>query len=167
VHASGAGNVVLEISATPYIFTFKLWDWGRSGLDGRPRPIHLEHGLANIYWDRTTPWVQRELVDQVRQVQQGDGWHEEHTGLHSTQFLETRRHWFTKSVAHQTCGNLNVLNLVEGEGAVVTSPTGAFDPMTVHFAETFIVPACVGLYVIAPVATVTEPMATLKAYVRS
>jgi hypothetical protein len=167
VHASGAGNVVLEISATPYIFTFKLWDWGRTGLDGRPRPIHLEHGLANIYWDRTTPWVRRELVDQVRQVQQGNGWHEERTGLHSTQFLETRRHWFTKSVAHQTCGNLNVLNLVEGAEALVTSPTGAFDPMTVHFAETFIVPACVGLYVVAPVAKVSKHMATLKAYVRA
>ena len=52
IHCSGANSVVLEISATPYIFTFKLWDWGRLGLDNRPRPIHLQHGLANIQWDR-------------------------------------------------------------------------------------------------------------------
>src|SRR3974377_2181207 len=64
VHCSGKGSMVLEISATPYIFTFKLWDWGRLGLDGKPRPIHIEHGAANIQWDRTTEWVQRELINQ-------------------------------------------------------------------------------------------------------
>src|SRR5256884_8430751 len=34
VHCSGQNSMVLEISATPYIFTFKLWDWGRLGLNG-------------------------------------------------------------------------------------------------------------------------------------
>ena len=52
VHCSGKDAMVLEISATPYIFTFKLWDWDRLGLDGRPRPIHIDHGAANIQWDR-------------------------------------------------------------------------------------------------------------------
>jgi hypothetical protein len=37
-----------------------------------------------------------------------------------------------------------VLNLVEGEEAVVESPSGAFAPYVVHYAETFIVPAAVG-----------------------
>jgi mannose-6-phosphate isomerase class I len=59
VHCSGADSVVLEISATPYIFTFKLWDWGRMGLDGKPRPISLEHGKNVIQWDRTTAWTQK------------------------------------------------------------------------------------------------------------
>ena len=168
VHCSGRDNLVLEISATPYIFTFKLWDWGRVGLDGRPRPIHLEHGLANIRWDRTADWVMRNLVDRVRPVAAGDGWHEESTGLHPLEFIETRRHWFTAAVEHDTGGTVNVLNLVEGAAAVVESPTDAFEPMTVHYAETFVVPAAVGAYRVRPLETAPPtPLATIKAYVRS
>src|ERR1019366_2477827 len=82
IHCSGAGSMVLEISATPYIFTFKLWDWGRLGLDGKPRPIHLDHGIRNIQWDRTTDWVRANLVDQLVPIASGDQWREECTGLH-------------------------------------------------------------------------------------
>lgn len=165
VHCSGRDTMVLEISATPYIFTFKLWDWNRVGLDGKPRPIHLEHGRKNIQFDRDTDFVLRELVGQVQEVARGDGWVEERTGLHEREFLETRRHWFTKPVLHNTNGGVNMLNLVEGSEAVVESPNGAFAPFRVHYAETFIVPAAVGEYVIRP-AVPGELCATMKAYVR-
>jgi len=166
IHCSGRNSMVLEISATPYIFTFKLWDWGRLGLDGRPRPIHLEHGLKNIQWDRTTSWVQEHLIDKKTHVAAGEGWWEERTGLHSLEFIETRRHWFTAPVSHHTYGNLNVLNLVDGDAAIVESPTNAFPPFTVHYAETFIVPAAVGPYTIRPAVAGEKPLATIKAYVR-
>jgi mannose-6-phosphate isomerase class I len=173
VHCSGANAMVLEISATPYIFTFKLWDWGRLGLDGKPRPIHLEHGLANIQWDRTTEWTRRELINCVEPRARGDGWREERTGLHETEFIETRRHWFTKTVPHDTRGGVHVLNLVEGEEAVVESPAGAFAPFVVHYAETFIVPAAVGAYTIRPhgagatAAAAGRELATMQAFVRT
>ncbi|MBW4027192.1 MAG: mannose-6-phosphate isomerase [Acidobacteria bacterium] len=167
VHCSGRGSMVLEISATPYIFTFKLWDWGRLGLDGRPRPIHLKHGIANIQWDRTTDWVKRSLINRVEPVAEGDGWREERTGLHELQFIETRRHWFTGSVPHDTGNTVNVLNLIEGEQIVVESPDGAFEPFTVHYAETFIVPAQVGLYTIRPSGpSEGKKCATIKAFIR-
>ncbi|MGA8530719.1 MAG: class I mannose-6-phosphate isomerase, partial [Acidobacteriaceae bacterium] len=110
IHCSGRDGVVLEISATPYIFTFKLWDWGRLGLDGKPRPIHLQHGLANIQWDRTTAWVRDNLISPTVAMGEGDGWREEKTGLHELEFIETRRHWFTGIVPHDTAGTVNVLN---------------------------------------------------------
>jgi mannose-6-phosphate isomerase class I len=167
VHCSGRNSMVLEISATPYIFTFKMWDWGRLGLDGKPRPIHLEHGLANIQWDRKTPWVKRNLVNAVTPLGQGDGWREERTGLHELEFIETRRHWFKRSVPNHTRGTLNVLNLVEGTEAVVESPDDAFAPFVVHYAETFIVPAAVGPYTIRPCGAASgSECATIKASVR-
>ncbi len=167
-HCSGAGTLVLEISATPNIFTFKLWDWGRLGLDGLPRPINVERGKSNIAWDRTENWVKQELVNAVTEIASGDGWREERTGLHELEFIETRRHWFTGTVEHHTDGGVNVLNLVEGREAVVESPTSAFEPFVVHYAETFIIPACVGAYTIRPFGESEGcPCATLKAFVRA
>ena len=167
VHCSGANSVVLEISATPYIFTFKLWDWGRPGLDGKPRPISLEHGKNAIQWNRTSSWVKENIFNHVHKVAEGDGWTEESTGLHPESFIETRRHWFTKKVTHQTGGVVNVLNLVEGSEVIVESPTGAFAPQVIHYVETFIVPAAVGEYTVSPYgASEGKPCATLKAFVR-
>jgi len=167
-HCSGKNSMVLEISATPYIFTFKMWDWGRLGLDGTPRPIHLQHGFRNIQWDRTTRWVESNLVNVAKKIAEGNGWVEERTGLHEREFIETRRHWFTGPVRHTTNGGVNVLNLCEGREAVVESPSGQFPPFVVHYAETFIVPAAVGEYVIRPHGpSEGQKCATIKAYVRS
>jgi hypothetical protein len=168
IHCSGKNSMVLEISATPYIFTFKLWDWGRLGLNGFPRPIHLDHGAANIQWDRTTTWVHRNLVNQITPLGSGNGWREERTGLHEREFIETRRHWFTGAALHRGTGGVHVLNLVEGREAVVESPTRAFEPFVVHYAETFIVPAAVGDYTIRPFGEAEgKECGTIKAFVRT
>ena len=167
VHCSGAGTMVLEISTTPYIFTFKLWDWGRLGLDGLPRPVHLDHGEQVIDWQRDTQWVNDHLVNRIEPVAEGEGWREERTGLHEREFIETRRHWFSGPVVHHTEGGVNVLNLVEGDEARVDSPSGAFEPFVVHYAETFIIPAAVGEYRITPWGKGSgQQLATVKAWVR-
>ncbi|PSN06864.1 class I mannose-6-phosphate isomerase [Siccibacter turicensis] len=167
VHCAGAGTMVLEISATPYIFTFKLWDWGRLGLDGLSRPVHLEHGKHVIDWQRDTQWVTERLVNHVEPIAEGEGWREERTGLHEREFIETRRHWFSEPVLHDTQGGVNVLNLVEGAEALVESPAHAFEPFVVHYAETFIVPAAVGQYRISPYgSSLGQQLATMKAWVR-
>jgi len=167
VHCSGANAMVLEISATPFIFTFKLWDWGRDGIDGIPRPIHLEHGRKNIQWDRNTEWVHENLVNQVTLVSEDAEVREERTGLHDLEFIEVRRHWFRTQSHHDTEGTVNVLNLVEGDEVEIASPTGAFAAYPVHYAETVIVPAGVGPYVIRRTSTSrSERFATVKAYVR-
>ena len=168
IHCSGKNTLVLEISATPYIFTFKLWDWGRMGLDGTPRPIHIEHGLRNIQWDRTTKWARANLIKRIQPLKKGKGWREERTGLHEREFIETRRHWFTGRVPHRTNGSVNVLNLVKGDEAVVESPRKLFEPLVVHYAETFIIPAAIGEYTIRPHGpSIGKECATIKAYVRT
>lgn len=167
IHCSGKNSMVLEISATPFIFTFKLWDWGRVGLDGKPRPINIRHGEQVIQWDRTESWVTKELINPVTLIREEEGIREERTGLHPQQFIETHRHWFTVPVLHTTDGSVNVLNLVEGREVIVESPEGLFEPFIVHYAETFIVPASVESYIIRPYgASKGKECATIKAYVR-
>lgn len=168
IHCSGADIVVLEISATPYIFTFKLWDWGRMGLDGKPRPISIDHGKQVIQWDRTAKWTEENIINRFEKISEGYGWIEERTGLDETSFIETRRHWFTEKVIHQTNGNFNVLNLIEGREVIVESPENLFKPFIIHYAETFIVPAAVGEYSIRPYGESEGcACATIKAYVRT
>jgi mannose-6-phosphate isomerase len=47
VHALGPGLVVAEIQQASDI-TYRLYDWGRPGPDGRPRTLHVEEALAAI-----------------------------------------------------------------------------------------------------------------------
>jgi mannose-6-phosphate isomerase class I len=168
VHCSGKDSLVLEISATPYIFTFKLWDWGRLGMDGKPRPINIGHGSKVIQWDLTASWTRENLVNRIEKIAEGDGWIEERTGLHKREFIETRRHWFTKKVHHKTHGGVNVLSLIEGDAIVVESPEDVFRPFMVHYAETFVIPAAIEEYTIRPFQEdLIKPLATIKAFVRT
>ena len=138
------------------------------GLDGKPRPISLAHGKEVIQWDRTTEWTGKNLVNQIDKIAEGDGWYEERTGLDATSFIETRRHWFTNKVEHNTNGIVNVLNLIEGREAIVESPANAFEPYIIHYAETFIVPAEVGAYTVRPHGeSEGSRCATMKAFVRT
>lgn len=165
VHCSSSNCMVLEISATPYIFTFKLWDWDRLGLDGLPRPIHIEDGEKNIQWDRTTPWIKDNLVNNIEVIHDSDDYLEEKTGLHELEFIETRRFTSSKKTYHQCADGFHMLNLVEGSSAVIESPTNQFEPFVVHYAETFILPSAAKEYTIRPYDS-NETIKVIKAYVR-
>ncbi|MBM3909563.1 MAG: class I mannose-6-phosphate isomerase [Firmicutes bacterium] len=144
IHCSGKNTMVLEISATPYIFTFKLWDWSRLGLDGKPRPVHLEHGKANLDWTITTQFVETELMKKPEMIRD----REEKTGLHHTQFIETRRLTFdaNEPILVNTHESVNMANLVEGDEIEIHPIDASIPPLVIHYAETFIVPASVKRY---------------------
>ena len=54
VHAIDAGNLILEIQQNSDT-TYRVYDWGRFGLDGRPRQMHLAQSLRSIDWNDFEP----------------------------------------------------------------------------------------------------------------
>lgn len=169
IHCGGPETVVLEISATPNNFTFKLWDWGRVGLDGVPRPVHIDHGEANILVERDTDYVMGNLVSEANDIFEDlsnqEGVRTEKTGLSDLQFIETHRHWFDEVAILETHESVNMLNLVEGTSIVVESVDGQFDPLSINYGETFIVPESVKQYKVRN--TGEKKVALLQAFVRN
>ncbi|WP_405651248.1 class I mannose-6-phosphate isomerase [Streptomyces sp. RK9] len=148
-HASGAGNVVLEISATPYLYSLRFYDWLRPDADGNPRQLPYEHGLANLDTDRRGDSVARDLVQEPRRLRSGDGWYEDVIGALPEMFYEVRRYALDAGAVadDDTAGRFHVLNVVAGEGVEIRTAAGDVHPLA--YAETLTVPAAVGAYWIA------------------
>ncbi|MEU7962591.1 hypothetical protein AB0D09_03825 [Streptomyces sp. NPDC049097] len=163
-HASGAGNVVLEISATPYLYSLRFYDWLRPGADGSPRPLPYEHGFANLETGRRGEAVARDLVQEPRTLREGTGWREELIGALDEMFYEVRRYVLDAGAEAEdaTRGRFHVLNVVEGAG--VTVRTAAGDLHELAWAETLTVPAAVGRYTLR--AADGGPVRVVKALVR-
>ena len=47
VHAIGAGNLIVEVQQNSDT-TYRVFDWNRLGLDGKPRELHIEESMASI-----------------------------------------------------------------------------------------------------------------------
>src|SRR5690606_18440595 len=150
IHCSGTGNVVLEISATPYLYTFKLYDWLRLDLDGNPRPLNVERGLANLDFSRKGEVVDRELVSRPSVLSEGAGWRRVHLPTHRTHFYDVERVELQPGAATMlsTAGSPQVLAVVEGGPVRLRTGMVGGDTSVApaseaecHFAETYMVPA--------------------------
>ncbi|RXM42231.1 hypothetical protein BOW57_17300 [Flavobacterium sp. YO64] len=143
IHASGKNNMVLEISSTPYIFTFKMYDWVRPGLDGKPRPINVEHGFKNVYFDRKGERIEREFISKPSVSKEFPNGRKVSLPTHEEHFYAVDRYEFTGEIEIETLGQCHICMLVEGDIADVSAGQNS---QKFKYAETFVIPANVPKY---------------------
>lgn len=144
VHCSGINNMVLEISATPYIFTFKMYDWQRLDMDGQPRPLNIEHAFNNLDFERQGKKVEETLISKPIVEDFGNDWKKIHLPTHPEHFYDIFRYEFMDEITIDTKDQCHLLMLVEGQSVELFITDQI--KQVFHFAETFAVPAATKRY---------------------
>ncbi|WP_214626212.1 class I mannose-6-phosphate isomerase [Paenibacillus agaridevorans] len=146
VHCSGADNLVLEISSTTWWFTFKIYDYVRKGLDGKLRPINIDHAFANIDWYKKPNWVKEQLIQAPVLAGSQRGAEEYVIGRREDLLFYVNRIHLTELWEDDTQGEFLMLNLVEGERVRIQSLSDSDLSVELGYAESYILPAVLGAF---------------------
>lgn len=152
MHAIDAGLVLVEIQQNSDT-TYRVYDWGRVGLDGQPRQLHTQQSIASIDFNDFEP---KKVQPRVESVTGGNGlWRLiecEHFHVHK---LDVHNAWTLRCDG----ATFHVLACVTGELGILT-PDGKEERLPV--GEFTLLPAALGAYILTPLAEMTT---ALKAFV--
>lgn len=134
VHALGKGCLLYEVQQTSDI-TFRVYDWDRLGLDGRPRPLHVSESLATIDFSRAdygphTPEPWRALP--------APGCEER--GLIACPYFAVREQRIHGTIDQMLGGGCAVVTCVQGQGTLSTTAGRVALPAM----QTVLIPAAAG-----------------------
>lgn len=161
IHSSGRNNLVLEISSTIYIYTFKMYDWLNLDLDGNPRPLNIDRGMDNLDFTRSGEKVKEELISSPIILESNSDFHWEHLPTHKEHLYDVERYTVKSKVEVATNNKVNVLGVVEGQKVKITVDGKS---QIFHYAESFVIPASVTSYTIENIDG--TPIKVVKAFIK-
>jgi mannose-6-phosphate isomerase len=151
LHAIDAGVVLVEIQQNSDT-TYRVYDWGRVGLDGEPRQLHVKESLACIDFDdfeppKQNPKIEHKAVNSLRRLVECEYFH-----VHQ---LDLNDAW------PDACdgSTFHIITCVEGALNVLSSNS---EKAEIKPGEFVLLPAALGHYTLKPSAAKTR---ALKTYV--
>ena len=129
VHALGPGLLIYEIQQSSDI-TYRLYDWGRMGLDGKPRELHIEKGLqvSNL---ASTPAISRASAGLI---------------VDGDYFRVWRHHLNAESLEIATAGGFQSLTCIAGSLRIEAA---GHEAVILDKGQTALIPACIADFAIA------------------
>ena len=134
VHALGPGLLIYEIQQSSDT-TYRLYDWGRPGLDGKPRQLHIDKGLQVADLDYA-PEIKRPSSELIV----------------AGEYFMTWRHELGSGGRNlETGGVFQALTCLEGE---IEAAAVDHEPIVLAKGETGLIPACFEEFALSGVGTV-------------
>lgn len=140
IHTMYGGCVILEIQQNSDV-TYRIYDWGRVGLDGLPRPLHIAKSLECIDYEKPKNHIQ----------------HLAHITESSIKLIDCpyfKAHYVStsKQFTDDCSGKMfKIIAPVYGEGSIVFDKT---KNISFRVGDIILLPAALGNYTIIPVSTI-------------
>jgi mannose-6-phosphate isomerase len=147
LHAIDAGVVLVEIQQNSDT-TYRVYDWGRVGLDGKPRQLHVQESLACIDFQdfeprKVKPKVENHGVNGLWRLVECDYFH-----VHK---LDLRNAWPDRCDG----SSFHILACVEGAVGILT-PDNKEERLDI--GQVALLPAALGHYTVVPQAEVSQAL---------
>ena len=135
-HGSGKGNVVLEVSTTPYLYSLRLHDWGRLNSTGFPRPLNEKLAFSAIESSNHLGQMIPDFLPTPENLDSGEGY--------LLEFLGSRPDWYFEVLRLTIDSGIKYSIDLRDSFLLATVVAGVFievDGDEYAYAETFMVPA--------------------------
>ena len=150
IHAIGAGCLIYEVQQNSNT-TYRLFDWNRTGADGKPRPLHIEQSFATIDWTLPAPTL---TAPAPQTLSGANRWF----GVCASDFFNVRRLDLTEPQDIATDGSsFHALFVAEGRATAAA----AGESVTLEAGASALIPADVGQFTLMPDGASTLLITTL------